>query len=74
MGFGAIIPGVTPENRASHCFAINGDAFSPEIVGMLNVENSYKKCLSTIKLHGPTNFNQLVQFVNNMAEFDMSSK
>ena len=74
MGFGAIIPGITTENKGSHCFAINGDAFNPEIFGINNVEMSYKKCLSAIKLHGPTYFSQLVQYANNMAEFDMNSK
>ena len=73
IGFGALIPGVTPESKASHCFAINGDIFNPEIFGMTNVENAYKKCLSSITLHGPTYFSQLIQFVNNMAEFDIVS-
>ena len=72
MGFGADIPGVTRE--VSHCFAINGDTFNPEIQGISNVENVYKKCLKNIKLCGPTNFAQLIRFVNDMAEFDMSSK
>ena len=74
LGFGAIIPGITMESRGSHCFAINGDAFNPEIIGISNVENAYKKCLSTVKLHGPTHFAEIIQFVNNMAEFDMATK
>lgn len=74
MGFGATIPGITLENKGSHCFAINGDAFNPEIIGMANVENAYKKCLSTIKLYGPTFFAEIIQYVNNMAEFDMATK
>ncbi len=73
MGFGADIPGVTSK-EPSHCFAINGDAFNPEIQGIANVENVYKKVLQNIKLSGPTYFQQIIKFVNDMAEFDMSSK
>jgi hypothetical protein len=35
-GFGAVIPPIS--GRASHCFAMNGDIFSPECNGIYGVE------------------------------------
>jgi len=35
-GFGGKLPS-TPENAASHCFALNGDIFAPEVCGLEGV-------------------------------------
>lgn len=32
-GFGGKLPG-TPDNAPSHCFALNGDVFAPEVSGI----------------------------------------
>jgi hypothetical protein len=42
LGFGAKIPYLTP-NRASHCFALNGNIFAPQVYGMEGVMTSTLK-------------------------------
>ena len=39
-GFGAKLPS-SPDTAASHCFALNGDIFYPEVNGMQGVLNNY---------------------------------
>jgi hypothetical protein len=42
-------------NTVSHCFAMNGDYFNPNICGGIpEIVNTYKKCVKDVKLHGPT--------------------
>ena len=65
FGFGAKLP---PHlNVASHCFALNGNIFSPEINGIDEVVRVYKQVLSEIVFHGPTIFNELIATVTNYA-------
>lgn len=42
-GFGAAVPPQT--NRASHCFALNGNFFDPEVDGLDGVLDAYKNAL-----------------------------
>lgn len=56
------------QNRASHCFALNGDVFDPEVDGLEGVIDCYKNALKTVNLYGPTNFAPLVELVADMAE------
>ena len=35
-GFGGMIPG-SPDQKASHCFALNGDIFAPEVSGVQGI-------------------------------------
>lgn len=46
LGFGAKVPGI--DNRASHCFAVNGDIFDPECDGIDGVLQAYQTALSKI--------------------------
>ena len=83
LGFGAKIPGVL-DTRASHCFAVNGNILNPEVVGINGVIQSiyiyiyiylyiaYKKALGQVKLNGPTYFAEIVKYINDMAEFELS--
>lgn len=43
LGFGATVPPST--NRASHCFALNGNIFDPEVDGLDGVMEAYKNAL-----------------------------
>ena len=43
LGFGATVPPST--NRASHCFALNGNIFDPEVDGLEGVMTAYKNAL-----------------------------
>ena len=65
FGFGATVAPST--NRASHCFALNGDIFDPEVDGLEGVIESYKNALKNVNLYGPTNFAPIIELVNDMA-------
>ena len=66
LGFGATVPPST--NRASHCFALNGNIFDPEVDGLDGVMEAYKNALKNVNLYGPTNFAPIIELVNDMAE------
>merc|ERR1712060_838533 len=53
-GYGATVP--PTQSRASHCFALNGDIFNPEVDGLEGVVEAYKNALKNVNLYGPTNF------------------
>ena len=65
FGFGAIVP--PSNNRASHCFALNGDIFDPEVDGLDGVVEAYKNALKNVNLYGPTNFAPIIELCNDMA-------
>ena len=65
FGFGAAVPPL--KNRASHCFALNGNIFDPEVDGLDGVVEAYKNALKNVNLYGPTNFSSIVELVNDMA-------
>lgn len=56
------------DNRASHCFAVNGNIFDPECDGIDGVLDAYTHSLRNVDLYGPTHFNQVIEMVNDMAE------
>ena len=66
-GFGAEIPPAL-NGRASHCFALNGDIFDPEVDGLDGVVEVYKNALKNVNLYGPTNFAPIIELVADMAE------
>ena len=66
FGFGATVP--PSVNRASHCFALNGDIFDPEVDGIDGVIQAYQSTLKNVNLYGPTNFAPIIELVNDMAE------
>jgi len=66
FGFGACVPPV--QQRASHCFALNGDIFNPQCSGLDGITAAYKNALKTVNLYGPTNFAPIIQLVADMAE------
>lgn len=66
FGFGAAVPPSTIE--ASHCFALNGNIFDPEVDGLDGVIEAYKNTLSNVNLYGPTRFAPIIEYANDMAE------
>lgn len=66
LGFGATLP--SSINRASHCFALNGNIFDPEVDGLDGVIEAYKNALKNVNLYGPTYFAPIIELVNDMAE------
>ena len=65
-GFGARLP--PSYTHCSHCFACNGDFFSPEVVGVEGVVGAYKQALGSVALHGPTNFHEIIRLVADNAQ------
>ena len=72
FGFGATVPPTV--NRASHCFALNGDIFDPEVDGLDGVVEAYKNALKNVNLYGPTNFAPIIELVCDMASEEQVSQ
>eukprot|EP00826_Nyctotherus_ovalis_P063438 TRINITY_DN9305_c0_g1_i3.p1 TRINITY_DN9305_c0_g1~~TRINITY_DN9305_c0_g1_i3.p1 ORF type:complete len:524 (+),score=144.09 TRINITY_DN9305_c0_g1_i3:541-2112(+) len=68
LGFGASIPGTL--SNTSHCFALNGNIFSPEVPLLQGVVNTYKQVLSKLTFSGPTYFSGIINYVNRMIEYE----
>ena len=64
-GFGARLP--PSYTHCSHSFACNGDFFEPEVVGVDGVLEAYRKAVSSVVFHGPTNFHEIITLVGNSA-------
>ena len=60
FGFGAKMPPFC--NSVSHCFAVNGNIFQPEIRGIHNMMRSYMKTLESVSFHGPSAMAPIIQF------------
>ena len=67
-GFGGKIPNSPDMGSASHCFALNGDIFYPEVNGMQGVLNAYFASLQKVQLYGPTHFSSILDYVNSFCE------
>ena len=70
LGFGAQLPGYT---SVSHSFALNGDIFRPEVIGIQGALNCYINCIQKIQLSGPTYFAPIIRMIGNMASSLKSS-
>ena len=68
-GFGGAIPPYT--NRASHCFALNGDIFNPRVPGVQGVIQCYQNALQKCRLYGPTHFSEILREINNHVMSDL---
>lgn len=55
-------------NDTSHCFALNGNIFDPEVDGIEGVEEVYKRAINNVRLSGPTNFAPIMKLVNEITE------
>ena len=63
-GFGGKIPGA----GVSHCFALNGNIFDPEVKGPDEVMKVYQNYVKKGTLWGPTNFASIVSHVNSFCK------
>ena len=53
------------DQKASHCFALNGDIFNPRVNGIQEVIQYYSNALNACNLYGPTYFNEVLnEFVS----------
>ena len=53
-GFGGIPPMAPDKNGVSHCFALNGDIFAPEVNGVKGVMTAYYNAVKKVQLYGNT--------------------
>lgn len=67
-GFGGRIQN-SPHGNASHCFALNGNIFKPEVKGVAGIMNAYYNSLNKVSLHGPTHFAKIIDYVNGFAKY-----
>ncbi len=65
LGFGGDFPSF---GKTSHCFALNGNIFNPEIFQIQGVIEAYQNTLSKVKLSGPTYFSSLINYATDMTE------
>ena len=65
-GFGGAISPFS--NRASHCFALNGDIFNPRVNGIESVISHYRAALQSCQLYGPTHFSKILAEQNDFAQ------
>ena len=59
FGFGAKLP--PNHTRTSHCFALNGDYFHPEVFGVPGILEAYRNALGVVTPHGPTQVGELLR-------------
>lgn len=71
-GFGGAVPPYS--QRASHCFALNGDIFNPRVNGLEEVVQAYQNALKNVALYGPTHFSDILRQVNSIAESEQVSQ
>lgn len=67
-GFGGRV-NETPHGGASHCFALNGDIFRPEVKGVHGILEAYYQSINNVNLSGPTHFNKVLEYVNGFAKY-----
>lgn len=63
-GFGGKLPG---DAKASHCFALNGNIFNPEVDGVNGVLDAYYQSRNKVQLYGGTEFSSILSYVNGFA-------
>ena len=68
-GFGAKLPPYF--DTVSHCFAVNGDFFNPEIPGIDEVIRQYQACVKQIKFHGPSAITDILKLANQYASAEV---
>jgi len=71
FGFGASLNKFF--NGVSHCFAMNGNIFRPEVQGLEGITETYKNCRTRVSYSGPTYFAPLLQKWNEIVKFDMAN-
>ena len=56
------------DDEVMHCFALNGNIFDPEVIGIDQCINVYQSSLQRYQLFGPTWFSSVLDQVNNFVE------
>mmetsp|Transcript_46909 Transcript_46909/g.114263 ORF Transcript_46909/g.114263 Transcript_46909/m.114263 type:complete len:557 (+) Transcript_46909:148-1818(+) len=67
LGYGAVLPNSAQE-KASFCFALNGNTQDPEVDGVQGLLDAYAMSLQNVQLYGPTNMSEIVKRANTLAQ------
>ena len=70
-GFGGIPSGLESD-PTSHCFALNGDENNPTVDGLYGIIDVYKRVLQTVKMDGPTYFENILEKAIDLAKKSVS--
>ena len=65
LGFGANLPPYF--NVVSHCFALNGNYFHPEVGSLELLEKAIENTLSQVQLHGPKIISDVIKYASELA-------
>ena len=49
--------------NTSHCFALNGNIFRPEVNGVQGILGAYQHAITKASWSGPTNFSPIINYV-----------
>jgi hypothetical protein len=60
-------------NRISHCFALNGNIFGPELHTINSVMDAYRKNILKLQFSGPTNFSEIISYIGDFAEWNVAN-
>jgi hypothetical protein len=60
FGYGAKLPPF--KNSVSHCFAVNGNIFKPDVKGINSMIKNYVKCIDSVDLHGPNALEPIIRY------------
>lgn len=68
-GFGGVIP---YSGNISHCFALNGNIFDPEVSGVSGILETYKHAVKKVTMSSPTKFSPVVSHINHFCKHSAS--
>lgn len=60
--------------KVSHCFALNGDIFQPEVYGAQGILDVYRNSITKAGLLGPTCFAPIINYVNGYCQQKMQEQ
>lgn len=60
--------------RATHCFALNGDIFNPRVNGLNEACATYQNAIRNANLYGPTYFSEILEQIVSLAEHEKVSQ
>ena len=60
-------------SKVSHCFALNGNIFDPEVHTIDSVLEVYRKNILKLQFSGPTNFSEMIEYIGDFAEWNVTN-
>ena len=68
-GFGANVKNAPEPKKPTHCFALNGNIFRPEVKGTDSMVNAYLNALTKLDFNKERRFSKIIENVNNYTSF-----